>query len=165
MKKLLFLSIGILGVYLYINRDMFRSTDVIRFGGTADTLLDKTKVYAFISKPDKVEYKNGAWYNGNGEPGILVSDGTEHYGLPKKYGYVVFYVSLGGKFYHNTFDFEKEDRDKAYEIEFSIHQVGASFFLSGDVTHHGRTVHSFSHHPMQPLAEGLEITYYWPKED
>ncbi|RYE53473.1 MAG: hypothetical protein EOP48_14320 [Sphingobacteriales bacterium] len=160
MKKvfLLVLLIG-LGSYLYSKRDIFKSRDVVTILGTPPDLQNSIKVFAFVDEPERVEYKTRTWY-GDGKPAILVSDGENNYGLPKEYRHADFYITIGEKFFSNSFRFDKRNPEAAYDIEISVRPVDTTYAVSANVSHHGRTFTSVSEHSASKLTNRLEVTYF-----
>ena len=159
-RKLLFLAILILiaASYCYNHRDMFRDTDTLSFGTTPAEVQKKIKVAAFITSPKKVEYKSGEWY-GDGQPAIMVFDGKNNYGLPKKYEHVLFYITVDERFFSNQFGYDKPDPKDAYDIRLNIMPQDSGYTITGETRHLGKLYVSFNGNRMDPVREGSEVLY------
>lgn len=140
---------------------MFSSKHRIGFSKTDNSILQRVKLYALVSQPDTIEYKDSNWYS-NGEPAILVYANGHNYGLSKKYQNFIFYITIDGKFYQNyswRSPYEKEER--VYDIDFEIKPVqksyGHNYKMSVTPSYHGRKYGPSFAGKMLPLGRGVKI--------
>jgi len=161
MKKIIIvLLVAVAGFFLYDKRDFFRTRDSFEFVNTPESIKAKVQVYAFLNNPSKVEYKDGKWISDDGSQAIVVYNGSENFGLPKRYKHADFYVNIGEDFFCKDFAIDKENTAEPFDIKFTVEQAGSNYFIKGNVLYEARTKISFQGSQMSKLSKRVEVTYY-----